>query len=138
MNFVSKQVYQFLVKLPADSHFLEKVDSDSASYLEVFPLSEPFKCLYAIHVLREYAGSAERRHRTPDVDGAPRPDAYKKALERAVTLILAAIGDPDVISRCPAGHLRSRLSLQLMNSLVDYLGTLAHAFFEPFKRPFRR
>lgn len=115
------------MKLPADSHVLEKVDSDSASYLEVFPLSEPFKCLYAIHVLREYAGSAERQPGTLDVDGAPRPDAHKKALERTVTLILAAIGDPEVINRCPAGHLRSRLSLQLMNSLVDNLGTLIHA-----------
>lgn len=38
-----------------------------------------------------------------------------------MALIIAAIGDPNVIGQCPAGHLKSQLSLQLMNSLVAHL-----------------
>lgn len=109
------------MKLPADSHILEKIDSGSTSYLEVFPLGQPFRCLYAIHALGEYADSAQRQHDPPHVDGAPPTVAYMGAMERAMTLVLAAISDPDVIDRCPAGHLKSQLSLQLMSSLVDHL-----------------
>lgn len=38
-----------------------------------------------------------------------------------MALVLAAIGDANVIGRCPAGPLKSQLSLQLMSSLVDHL-----------------
>ena len=97
------------------------MDSESVSYLEIFPLGQPFKCLYAIHAIGEYTDGAGRQHSALNVDEVPRSDMYKKAVKRAMTLVLEAIGDPNVIDGCPEGHLRSRLSLQLMSSLVRYL-----------------
>ena len=108
------------------------MDLNSASYLEIFPIGQPFKCLYAIHAIGEYVDSAGRQHSGLTIDEAPCPDVGKKAKERAMTLVLEAIGDPDIIDGCPEGHLRSRLSLQLMSSLVRYL--VGMQFHVPFGR----
>ncbi|PKS12676.1 hypothetical protein jhhlp_000884 [Lomentospora prolificans] len=121
----AQEIYQFLVKLPADSHILEVLDSNSTPYLELFPLGQPFKCLYAIYALVEYTDAARRRRKTslPSFEGDGTSNPYKEAMERVLMLIFAAISDPDVIDKCPTGHLKSQLSLQLMNCLVDLLTT---------------
>ncbi|CAI4218916.1 unnamed protein product [Parascedosporium putredinis] len=121
----AQEIYQFIVKLPADSHRLEVLDSNSTSYLEVFPLGQPFKCLYALYALVEYTDAARRRNNIalPSFEGDGSSNGYKEAMERALKLTFAAISDPNVIERCPSGHLKSQLSLQLMTCLVDLLTT---------------
>jgi ubiquitin carboxyl-terminal hydrolase 34 len=94
---------------------------------EIFPAGQPFKCLYAIHALREYILEQSRKvgcscitwpeittHRSQGT-------ANDAALTRAISLIVSAISDQDVLLQCATDDLRDYLALQMITCLVDFL-----------------
>ena len=116
----AREIYQFLTKLPADPQALESFDSESTSYMQVFPIGQPFKCLYAIYALAEYIDAYRRRMTTwPDRDDTEA--TYLATIKKALGLIFSAISDPQIIDSCPSDHVKMQLSLSLMNALVDFL-----------------
>lgn len=54
------QIYHFLVKFPVYGKLLTALGDDSTSSVDIFPLGQPFKCLYAIYAIREHLASQLR------------------------------------------------------------------------------
>ncbi|KAI0395296.1 hypothetical protein F5Y17DRAFT_423819 [Xylariaceae sp. FL0594] len=124
---LAREIYQFLVSLPADDSTLAAFESPSTSHQDVFPLGQPFKSLYAIHALREYLSTRKLKSsmmqnstqeaETPDRLGSEQQDA----VIRAVALLVAAICDPAVIDQCANRDLRLQLALELVDNFVRLL-----------------
>lgn len=117
------QIYNFLVKLPADESTLAATMNPNTPYLDVFPLGQPFKCLYAIYALKECIAS-QRRKSVPsslqkqlNLPSVPFP----KTLLRATDLIVSAINDEDVIAQCSSQSLRIDLLSSLIGCFVSLL-----------------
>ncbi|KAF4629829.1 hypothetical protein G7Y89_g8311 [Cudoniella acicularis] len=107
---VAKEIYYFLVKFPVSDRLLKDFDSAATSYSEIFPQGQPFKLLYVIHALREYITSQSQKG---PVSG--------EALTRAISLVVAAISDKDVLGNCTSDDLRDCLALHLIDCLVQFL-----------------
>ncbi|KAF5521773.1 Ubiquitin carboxyl-terminal hydrolase 34 [Colletotrichum aenigma] len=123
---LAREIHNFLVKLPADTHMIAAFDSPDTSYEQIFPLGQPFKSQYALYAMREYMDSAVRRLKEAVATSAPEQksaitDAYLDALVRVRKLVVAAISDPDVIDSSGSEVLKNRLAFTLMNT---YLLTL--------------
>ncbi|KAH8204574.1 hypothetical protein TruAng_001203 [Truncatella angustata] len=124
---LAKEVYHFLVKLPADGSILKAFESPATSYLDVFPLGEPFKCLYTIHALRESLNTRRLKAQAMQVSRPSTDDCHKatpdqeEALMKAMVLVTAAIEDPEVIARCPSESLQMELSFHLLETFVQLL-----------------
>lgn len=129
------QIYNFLVRLPADSGFIKSLADPTASYKDIFPRGQPFRSLYAIHALFEYKNLAARAascaiiqdmplehdgqleaESTAETEAETGGLSYSTARERSVALILRAILDPDVVANTNA-----RLELELTSSLMHIL-----------------
>ncbi|KAI1854859.1 hypothetical protein JX266_000977 [Neoarthrinium moseri] len=124
---LAREIYNFLVKLPADESIMEAFENADTSYLKVFPLGEPFKCLYTVHALREYLStrrlksqvmqtnlqSAETRQKTVSDQEA--------VLLKAMSLLVAAICDPNVVDHCTSASLQVTLSFHLVDNLLQLL-----------------
>ncbi|KAG0647567.1 Ubiquitin-specific-processing protease 34 [Hyphodiscus hymeniophilus] len=107
---VAQEIYYFLVKFPVYDRLTKEITSESTSYAEIFPSGQPFKSLYAIYALRECVNSQSLKR-----------SLGNEFLTRAVSLIIAAISDPDVINRCPNEELRDCLALQFIDCFVNFL-----------------
>ncbi|GAP89275.1 putative ubiquitin carboxyl-terminal hydrolase [Rosellinia necatrix] len=124
---LAREMYEFLISLPADDSILAAFENPSTSPRDVFPLGQPFKSLYAIYALREhlhtrrlkntmmYASSHEATNQQQFTND--RQDAVAKA----ISLIAAAICDPDVIDQCSNEGMRLKLGLQLVDAFVQLL-----------------
>ncbi|KAK4123811.1 hypothetical protein N657DRAFT_680934 [Parathielavia appendiculata] len=124
---LAREIYGFLVKLPADEKVLEAINSPSLGYATTFPLGQPFKSLYAVHALHEYLGfsrpssaASGNEDSTPDPEGNPSPRA--PFLLRALSLVVTAILDPQVVAQCPNQELQIQLGSALVELLVSLLG----------------
>ncbi|KAH8673876.1 ubiquitin c-terminal hydrolase [Xylariales sp. PMI_506] len=124
---LAREIYGFLVKLPADGSILATFDDSSASYRDVFPLGEPFKCLYTIHALREYLSTRRLKSQALQAN-AQNSDGQQKtaidqeeALLKALHLLTSAICDPDVVGRCPSEALQILLSFELVDNMLQLL-----------------
>ncbi|KAI1074724.1 hypothetical protein F5B20DRAFT_429744 [Whalleya microplaca] len=124
---LAREIYHFLISLPADDSILAVFDDSSASYKDIFPLGQPFKSLYAIHALREYLStrrlkSSVMQTSSLDVESQQQTsDDQREALVRAMSLIVAAICDPDVVGQCSSEAMQIQLSLQLVDGFVQLL-----------------
>jgi ubiquitin carboxyl-terminal hydrolase 34 len=104
-------------------------DFESAtSHSDIFPLGQPFKSLYAVHALREYI--AIRTQKVSILRKFPcmmisslfeKGSVEETALARAISLIVAAISDRDVLDHCGSDELRDFLALHLIDSFVNLL-----------------
>ncbi|KAK8138251.1 ubiquitin carboxyl-terminal hydrolase [Apiospora sp. TS-2023a] len=124
---LAQEIYAFLVKLPADESFLQAFEDGTATSEEIFPLGQPFKCLYAIHALREYLSTRRLKAQVSQVS-EPDTDAHKRvvldqseALIKATSLVVTAICNTEVIGRCTNEAIRIMLSLHLVDNLVQLL-----------------
>jgi ubiquitin carboxyl-terminal hydrolase 34 len=123
---LAKEIYSFLVKLPPDDNILRVLKSPGTPCIDLFPLAHPYKSLYAIHALRDFLGS-ERKAAALSVDGRSddiddeSPTQYPGVLTRCMEIVVAAISDPDLISRCPNPELQTELSSALVECLVRIL-----------------
>ncbi|CAG8979171.1 hypothetical protein HYALB_00000306 [Hymenoscyphus albidus] len=107
---VAQEIYHFLIKFPVYDRILKEFDDESMPYTQIFPQGQPFRCLYAIHVLREYiAGQSQK--------GV----VNEAALTRAVSLIVAAISDEKVFENCTGAELKDRLTLHFIDCFIQFL-----------------
>ncbi|KAI1457701.1 hypothetical protein F4805DRAFT_427886 [Annulohypoxylon moriforme] len=124
---LAREIYHFLVSLPADDSILTTFENPATSYRDVFPLGQPFKSLYALHALREYLSTRQLKSNVMQVsspDGEGQVDTAndrQDALVRAISLIVAAICDPEVIDRSSSEGLQLKLSLELVDNFVQLL-----------------
>ncbi|KAL2259798.1 hypothetical protein VTK26DRAFT_6391 [Humicola hyalothermophila] len=123
---LAREIYGFLIKLPADEKALKAIDDPSHSYQAMFPLGQPFKSLYAVHVLREYLDSPRPQPiaghvdtMDGDADGCPTPNA--DCLTRTMSLVVPAISDPEIVDRCPSRELQIELGSELVDLFVSLL-----------------
>ncbi|KAI0446011.1 hypothetical protein F4803DRAFT_559647 [Xylaria telfairii] len=123
---LAREIYQFLISLPADDSILAAFESPSTSPRDVFPLGQPFKSLYAIHALREYLNTRRLKNtmhassHEATTEEQLRND-QQDAVAKAMSLIIAGICDPDVIDRCFNEDMRLQLALELVDSFVQLL-----------------
>ncbi|CAJ2510159.1 Uu.00g060590.m01.CDS01 [Anthostomella pinea] len=124
---LAREIYQFLISLPADDSILAAFENPATSHRDVFPLGQPFKCLYAIHALREYLSTRRLKSSVMQISAQDSQDRQKTAgdkedaLVKAVSLIVAAICDPEVTTRCQSEDLRLLLSFQLVDNFAQLL-----------------
>ncbi|RWA14040.1 hypothetical protein EKO27_g1099 [Xylaria grammica] len=124
---LAREIYKFLISLPADGSVLAAIESSNASPLDVFPLGQPFKSLYAIHALREYLQT--RRLKNTMMHASSHEETMQQqftndqqdALAKAISLIVAAICDPHVIDQCSNEDMRLQLSLELVDTFAQLL-----------------
>ncbi|KAK8049930.1 Ubiquitin carboxyl-terminal hydrolase [Apiospora phragmitis] len=124
---LAQEIYAFLVKLPADESFLQAFEDGTATSEDMFPLGQPFKCLYAIHALREYLSTRRLKAQVSQVS-EPDTDAHKRvvldqseALLKAASLVVTVICNTEVIGRCANETIRIMLTLHLVDNLVQLL-----------------
>ncbi|OTB08655.1 hypothetical protein M426DRAFT_159173 [Hypoxylon sp. CI-4A] len=122
---LAREIYHFLVSLPADDSILSAFENPETSYRDVFPLGQPFKSLYALHALREYLSTRRLKSNvmqvsSPDGEISAAND-QQDALSRSISLIVAAICDPEVVERGSSEALQLKLSLELVDNFVQLL-----------------
>lgn len=120
---LAQEIYSFLIKLPPDDNILESIGSPGASHTEIFPLGQPLKSLYAVHVLGEHLAS-QRKALTAQLDDGHTAEGeapFSRFLTGAMSLVVAAISDPEVVGRCPTPELQIDLSSALVDSFVRIL-----------------
>ncbi|KAI1771399.1 hypothetical protein F4818DRAFT_213002 [Hypoxylon cercidicola] len=129
---LAREIYQFLVSLPADDSILTAFEDPETSYRDVFPFGQPFKSLYALHALREYLNTRRLKSNVMQVSS---PDSeiqvkttndQQDALTRAVSLIVAAICDPEVVERGSSEALALKLSLELVDNFLQLVKETGH------------
>lgn len=109
------------MKLPADEKVLEAIDNTALSYTDTFPLGQPFKSLYAVHALQEYFGCWRPNDVPSTVDEQARSGSRAASLVRAMSLVVLAISDPQVIAQCPTQELQIELGSALVQLFVSLL-----------------
>ncbi|KAI0840468.1 hypothetical protein F5Y06DRAFT_262834 [Hypoxylon sp. FL0890] len=124
---LAREIYHFLVSLPADGSILTAFENPATSYRDVFPIGQPFKSLYALHALREYLST--RRLKNNVMQGSSQDceiqektaNDQQDALAKAISLIVAAVCDPEVVERGSSEGLQLKLSLELVDNFVQLL-----------------
>lgn len=115
------QIYDFVVKLPADGYVLSLFDTPATSYKDVFLAGRPFKSLYAIHALTDYIESVWRAalagDATPSSERTSVQTSYEEALRRSLHLVVQALSDPGVLGGATA-RLQMRVASSLMQTFV--------------------
>ena len=109
------------MKLPADEKVLEAIDNTALSYTDTFPLGQPFKSLYAIHALHEHFGCWRPSDAALVVDEQAHSSLHAASLVRALSLVVMAISDPQVIAQCPTQELQIELGSALVQLFVSLL-----------------
>lgn len=115
------------MSLPADDSILTAFENSGTSYRDIFPFGQPFKSLYALHALREYLSTRRLKNNvmqvsTQDCDVQVKTtNEQQDALVRAVSLIVAAICDPEVVERGSSEALQLKLGLELVENFVQLL-----------------
>ncbi|KAI1096295.1 hypothetical protein F5B19DRAFT_140898 [Rostrohypoxylon terebratum] len=124
---LAREIYHFLVSLPADDSILTAFENPATSYRDVFPLGQPFKSLYALHALREYLSTRQLKSNVMQVSspvGESQVDTAndrQDALVRALSLITAAICDHEAVEQSSSEGLQLKLSLELVDNFVQLL-----------------
>ncbi|KAI0200761.1 hypothetical protein F4808DRAFT_151120 [Astrocystis sublimbata] len=123
---LARQIYEFLISLPADNSTLAAFESPATSPRDIFPLGQPFKSLYAIHALREYLNtwrlkSTMRTFSRPGITEKQLKNDQQDVVTKILALVTAAICDPDVVEQCSNQDLRLQLGLELVDTFVQLL-----------------
>ncbi|KAI1435773.1 hypothetical protein GGR50DRAFT_693844 [Xylaria sp. CBS 124048] len=126
------QIYEFLISLPANDSILAAFETAGTSPRDVFPLAQPFKSLYAIHALREYLNTRRlkftmmRASSHEATTSKQLIEEQQNAVAKAISLIVAAICDKDIIDQCSAGELRLKLCFELVDNFIQLLKGLSY------------
>ncbi|KAK4650155.1 hypothetical protein QC762_701840 [Podospora pseudocomata] len=120
---LAREIYVFLVKLPADEGILKAIDTPSLSYQDLFPVGQSFKSLYAVYALREYLSDRRKRLNAAKFDAGCENTheslrMYADSLTRVMSLVVPAISH-DVASQCPSHELRTELETALLDMFVS-------------------
>ncbi|EXK37593.1 hypothetical protein FOXG_09439 [Fusarium oxysporum f. sp. lycopersici 4287] len=128
---LAQEIYYFLIKLPTDGHFMRLIGSETTSSKDIFPSGQPFKSLYAVHALIEYAEtllpSQLISHLNDATTGSgPDPVILPEALKTPISFIVQAISDEDIFNGASV-LLRLKLASTLLHAVrqfLDRVGTL--------------
>ena len=122
------QIYQFLIRLPADESMLAVIEEPDTTYSDVFSSGQTLKSLYALHALREYLSTQKLKTTVSQIitqnSGEQKifaTEDHEKALTKGITLIVAAICDPGLVGNCSDDDLQMQLALQLVDDYVQLL-----------------
>ncbi|KAK3357400.1 hypothetical protein B0T25DRAFT_452553 [Lasiosphaeria hispida] len=122
---LAEAIYSFLVKLPADEATLKAIEDPSTSYLDIFPPGQPFRSLYAVHVLLEHLASQRHKAAAQFESYLDNPEAtfstYATSLIRAMDLVVSAISNQEVIGQCSSQERQIELGSSLMGCFVSLL-----------------
>lgn len=125
-------MYKFLMSLPADYSIIAAFESSHTSSRDVFPVGQPFKSLYAIYALREYLHTRRLKNTVMYASSHEATtqqqlrNDHQDAVAKAISLIVAAICDPDIIDQCSNEEMRLQLGLELTDTLVQLLKGMAY------------
>ncbi|RDW59732.1 hypothetical protein BP6252_12819 [Coleophoma cylindrospora] len=108
---VAQEIYLFLIKFPIYDKLLKAFEKNETRYLDVFPKDQPFKCLYAIHALKECVLFKP----------VPKGNASDSNITRTVSLLVAAISDENILASYGDAELRDGVALSLIDCLVRFL-----------------
>ncbi|KAI1464645.1 uncharacterized protein F4812DRAFT_149220 [Daldinia caldariorum] len=130
---LAKEIYHFLVSLPADDSILTAFEDPATSYRDVFPLGQPFKSLYALHALREYLSTRRLKSNVMQVSSQDceahlkSVNDHQDASAKAMSLVIAAICDYEVLERGSSEALKLKLSLELVDNYIHLLEEIIDA-----------
>ncbi|ROW14317.1 hypothetical protein VPNG_03964 [Cytospora leucostoma] len=113
---LASEIYAFLVTLPVDGRILTTVGQRAVTYQEIFPVGQPLKSLYALYAIQEYLDTQSSLSKSKNDAGF-----YERALLRALTLIVCAICDRDVVEKGSGAELKILLALRLVELLLAIL-----------------
>ncbi|EWZ34942.1 hypothetical protein FOZG_12739 [Fusarium oxysporum Fo47] len=128
---LAQEIYYFLIKLPTDGHFMRLIGSETTSSKDIFPSGQPFKSLYAVHALIEYAETLLPSQLISHLNDAtagsgPDPVILPEALKTPISFIVQAISDEDIFNGASV-LLRLKLASTLLHAVrqfLDRVGTL--------------
>lgn len=117
---LAREIYGFLIKLPVDEKALEVIDDPSRSYLDLFPLGQPFKSLYAIYALQQYLKAPRKSGAVGNTDLTANETVQSRAdgIIRVMSVLVPAISDPQVCGLCPTRELQIELGSAMMKLLL--------------------
>lgn len=102
---------------------MESFQKDAMSYRDIFPPDELFRSMYVVHAIFEYKKLARQSRRLSGVTKTgpevSLDDPYSRARERALSLAVQALSDPEVTHASSNQNLR--LSGLFMHMLVYWL-----------------
>ncbi|KAI1808395.1 hypothetical protein F4811DRAFT_559152 [Daldinia bambusicola] len=130
---LAKEIYHFLVSLPADDSILTAFEDPATSYRDIFPLGQPFKSLYALHALREYLSTRRLKSNVMQVSSQDceahlqSVNDHQDASAKAMALVIAAICDSEVVERGSSEALKLKLSLELVDNYIYLLEEIIDA-----------
>ncbi|KAG5780405.1 hypothetical protein H9Q73_005933 [Fusarium xylarioides] len=122
---LAQEIYYFLIKLPIDGHFMRLISSGTTSSKEIFPSGQPFKSLYAVHALVEYAETLLPSQLISHLNGVTTgsgsdPVILPEALKTPISFIVQAISDEDIFDGASV-FLRLKLASTLLHALRQFL-----------------
>ncbi|KAF4442789.1 hypothetical protein FACUT_1811 [Fusarium acutatum] len=122
---LSNRIYYFLIKLPTDGHFMRLISSGTTSSKDIFPSGQPFKSLYAVHALVEYAEALLPSQLISHLNGVTTgsgsdPVILPEALKTPISFIVQAISDEDIFNGASV-FLRLKLASTLLHALRQFL-----------------
>jgi len=124
-EMLASEIYQFLIRLPADESILALFENPTTTHRSIFPIGQPFKSLYAVHALKEHLSLHRLRN---DVARSSNGDArhtnqsasdHKQALVSAFNLLVAALCDDELICQNLSEDLTILLRSHLVGSYVQ-------------------
>ncbi|KAJ4021650.1 hypothetical protein NW752_004658 [Fusarium irregulare] len=122
-DVIAEQILSFLITLPTDGHLPKWIDNGIASYNDVFPPGQPYKSLYALHVLVKYTNLSSSGY--VGIDDSMNDTTLTssvtntKALETALSLIVHAISDRDIFQQTSM-VMRLRLTATLLHAFRQF------------------
>ncbi|ENH73136.1 Ubiquitin carboxyl-terminal hydrolase 34 [Fusarium oxysporum f. sp. cubense race 1] len=122
---LAQEIYYFLIKLPTDGHFMRLIGGETTSSKDIFPSGQPFKSLYAVHALIEYAEtllpSQLISHLNDVTTGSGSdPVTLPEALKTPISFIVQAISDEDIFNGASV-LLRLKLASTLLHAVRQFL-----------------
>lgn len=106
-----------------DEHILELLTKDTADYLEIFPIGQPLKSLYALYAIGEYLNPLSPLANPSDESGG-----YDRALRRILRLVVSAISDRKVIDSGSGAILKAKLASRLVRQFARILTGIVKYF----------
>ena len=106
---------------------MHAIRDESISYLKIVPIGQPLKSLYGLHAIQDFLRSSRASTATLEGTAAGEhangvADAHSTSSARAMSIIAAAILDPQVVEQCPSRDLQVELSAYLIQGLASLLG----------------
>lgn len=95
---------------------LNTVGQQTVTYQEIFPVGQPLKSLYALYAIQEYLNTQCSLAKSTHEEGL-----YERALLRALSLIVCAICDREVVNKGSGAELKIVLALRLVELLLAIL-----------------